>query len=168
MEFDGQIIFLILFVVISGIKWLIEQVKGRQNPESTSEALNEIYEEFREEIRQRQTQTEHTEQFEQPGEAFEAHLKAPTPPPIPGPTHQSPTTPPPVALKEVERPTLSVQEQAALNRLQQRQQQPNPTRQRGSTRDALINQLSSSDSVRQAILLQEILGKPKALRHEIS
>ena len=53
---DGRIIMLILFVVISGVKWFIENVKKRgQQPHETSESLEEIYDDFREEIRNRQT-----------------------------------------------------------------------------------------------------------------
>ena len=44
---DGQVIMLILFVVISGIKWFMEQAKKRNQPDETSESLEEIYDDFR-------------------------------------------------------------------------------------------------------------------------
>lgn len=155
MEFDGQIIFLILFVVISGIKWLVEQVKGKkQEPHETSESLEEIYDDFREEIRRRQTQLQGQEEHF-PEEA--------TPPPLPTATgYQQEYIPEPAPQTfEVRKPQLSAQERAALANLQKRNQ---PKTKRQQSHGSLRDLLASPQSAQQAILLQEILGKPKSMR----
>ena len=48
---DGQVIFLILFVVIGAIKWILEKIKGPEEPHDISDTLEDLYEDFREEIR---------------------------------------------------------------------------------------------------------------------
>ncbi|MBT8044833.1 MAG: hypothetical protein KJO79_07775 [Verrucomicrobiae bacterium] len=156
---DGQVILLIIFVVISALKWLYEKIKGEQ-PHETPEELEDIYEDFREEIRQRQTEVQ------QPP-------APPSPPPLPPsarPTQQvSAASTQQVAQAQstprFQRPkkrTLSAEEKAAAARFQQlssgsRQRKSSP---KNSVRELLSNPLST----RQAIILTEILGKPKSLR----
>lgn len=160
MEFDGQIIFLLLFVVISGIKWFIEQVKGRnQTPHETSESLEEIYDDFREEIRRRQTQVQHPQEHH-----FQEQAPEPTPPPLPAAvSHQQEYTPePPPRSFKVRKPQLSAQEKAALANLQQRSKAKK--RRQHQSQNSLRQLLASPQSAQQAIVLHEILGKPKSLQ----
>ncbi len=151
---DERIIFLILFVVIGAIKWVIEKVKGPQEPHDVSETLEEMYEDFREEIRQRQTQVE------QP---------APAPPPlpqaaaVPPPVHV-PSTPPASANPEnfkVKKTQLSAEEQAAIERFQNLGRKK---RKRGKATGSVRDMLASPDSARKAVILKEILGEPRSMQ----
>jgi len=154
---DGQVIMLILFVVISGIKWFMEQAKKRNQPDETSESLEEIYDDFRDEIRRRQTEVQLPEQLfaSQP-----AHT--PVPPPLPTATEYRPDPLPPQ--RKVNKPKLSAQEKEALARLQQ-QSAAQPTRVIQRQRHASLRQmLGSPQTARQAILLHEILGKPRSMQ----
>ena len=159
-DFDGRIIMLILFVVISAIKWFMEKVKNQDNPHETSESLEEIYDEFREEIRQRQTEVQH------PQDIFTPHHhefgQQSSPPPLPPaseyqPEYQSEPIP---ELKKVKQPKLSLQEEAALARLKQRAAKKRRNAHRAQT--SLRGLLASPQSARQAIVLHEILGQPKS------
>lgn len=159
MEIDGQVIFLILFVVISGIKWFIEQVKGKnQQPHETSESLEDIYDEFREEIRQRQTRPYNPEP-DQP------YYEQTTPPPLPTEVEYRqeyiPEPAPPTF--EVRKPQLTAQEQAALANLQKRSMSGRKSK-RNRSQSSIRDLLASPQSAQQAIILHEILGKPKSLQ----
>jgi len=87
-EIDGQVIVLILFVVISGIQWLIKKVQGKGQEHEISESLEDIYDDFREEIIQRQTTIQQANQPEMiiqapPPKNAVAARAAPTFPPAP-------------------------------------------------------------------------------------
>jgi len=160
MEIDGQVIVLIIFVVISGIQWLIKKVQGKNESDDPSESLENIYDEFREEIRQRQTtlQQPKTEQ---------------APPPLPVsnrtsvPAHtevinyQPPETPrfsmpePAVALTDAQQEAAKRFEE--LGRKKTRKSKNGPSI---SARTLLTN----PQSARQAVILQEIFAKPRSLQ----
>ncbi|MCP5535058.1 MAG: hypothetical protein H7A51_02360 [Akkermansiaceae bacterium] len=157
-EIDGRIIILILFVVVSAIKWLLEKVKGKgEQQHGISESLEDIYEEFREEIRQRQTTVQ------QP---------APSPPPLPQappplvqhPQHaQQRPQPQQVSLpKKAQVRQLTAEEKAAAARFQQLSS--GKRRRRSKPQTSVHALLSSPQSARQAIVLTEILGKPKSMQ----
>lgn len=148
---------LILFVVISGIKWFIEQAKKRNEPDETSESLEEIYDDFREEIRRRQTEIQLPEQL---FASEPAH--APVPPPLPTAAEYRPDPLP--TQRKVNKPTLPPQEKEALARLQ-KQSTAQPTRVVQRQRHASLRQtLGSPQTARQAIVLHEILGKPRSMQ----
>ena len=161
-DFDGRIVMLILFVVISGAKWFFEQIKNKnQSPHETSESLEEIYDDFREEIRQRQTQ------IQQPENEFVQQAQSPPPIPVTIPQQREYVPDPIPQPREVRKPQLSKQEKAALASLQQ-QSFPQPSRgsSRNRARDAnasLRKLLASPQSARQAIVLREVLGKPRSM-----
>ena len=70
---DGRVILLILFVVISAVKWLIEKIQANDQAaeqEEPADNLETLYDEYRDEIRQRQTKLEKRQATQ-------------TPPPIP-------------------------------------------------------------------------------------
>ncbi|NWK56047.1 hypothetical protein HW115_10525 [Verrucomicrobiaceae bacterium N1E253] len=160
MEFDGQLIFLLLFVLISGIKWFVEQVKNKgQKPHDVSEDLEEIYDDFREQIRRRQTELQDPIEEQVPH-----HARENTPPPLPvaAPVQQEYIPDPLPQVRKVKRPQLSAAEQAALANLQQRSRSGRNTRSKGQQN--IRDLLSSPQSAQQAILLHEILGKPKSLQ----
>lgn len=167
--FDGRIIMLILFVVISGAKWFIENVKNRgQQPHETSESLEEIYDDFREEIRKRQTEVKHpqerTHQERHPQDIFTPHhheFGQQSPPPLPTePEYKPEPAPQP---REIRKPQLSAQERAALANLQHRASTANRA-QRNQSTPTLRQLLSSPKSARQAIVLREVLGKPRSMQ----
>ena len=157
---DGQVIMLILFVLISGIKWFIEQAKKRNQPHETSESLEEIYDDFREEIRRRQTSIQH------PEELFASEpTHTPTPPPLPTAPAVTEHRPTPRPHKfTANKPQLTHQEKAALASIQQ-QSIAQPTRHVQRQRHAPLRQmLGSPQTARQAIVLHEILGKPRSMQ----
>jgi type IV secretory pathway VirB10-like protein len=155
---DGRIIILILFVVISAINWFIQKLKGPQPHEhEISESIEDLYEDFRDEIRQRQTRTvEQTERV--------SHTPAPAPPPLPQPTvstvRQTPAPAQPSMWQKPHKATLSPEQQAAAARFQQ-----HASRSRKPSAQSYVRELlSKPSSTRQAIILAEILGKPKSLQ----
>lgn len=155
-DIPEQVIFLILFVVVGAIKWLIEKIKGPQAPHEVSDTLEDMYDDFREEIRQRQTQSE---------------PKASAPPPLPRTDAVAPpiyvaSTPPASAHPDhfsFKKNQLSAEEQAAMERFQSldklRKDRPRSTA-TGSVRDML----ASPDSARKAVILKEILGEPRSMQ----
>ena len=175
-KLDGQVILLIIFVVISGIKWFVEQLKRKnEDPHETSESLEDIYDEFREEIRQRQTtvqgappQARHAEDIFTPHHEEFAQNHS-TPPPLPAATpyqqeyHADPT---PAPIFTVKKPTLTAAEKQALARIhEQSLATSGKKRLRQKRSHASLRQLLASPaSARQAIILHEVLGKPKSLQ----
>lgn len=156
-EIDGRIIILILFVVISAIKWFIEKVKGpSQEQHDISESIEDIYEDFRDEIRQRQTRTVGQEQPV-------GRVSAPPPlPPSPVTTPRPQTEPIKYTFPQKPRKvSLSAEQQAAAARFQQRAL----SRRKPSAQGYVRTLLSNPHSTRQAIILAEILGKPKSLQN---
>ena len=154
-EIDGRVIILILFVVISAFKWLVEKIKGPVAPPSEeheiSKSIENLYDDFREEIRHRQTKTQRPEQ--------------PTPPPLPptpAPTPQAQA--PPIQQASTKKPAnviLSDEQKAAAARFQQR----STSKPKTSPQSYVKTLLSSPQATRQAIILTEILGKPKSLQN---
>jgi len=152
-EIDGRVIILILFVVISAFKWLVEKIKGPVAPPSEeheiSKSIENLYDDFREEIRHRQTKTQRPEQ--------------PTPPPLPPAlTPQAPA--PPIRQSYAKKPetvTLSAEQKAAAARFQQR----STSKPKASPQSYVRTLLSNPQATRQAIILTEILGKPKSLQN---
>jgi hypothetical protein len=167
-KIDGQIIMLILFVVVSGIKWFVEQIKQRNiHPHETSESLEDIYEEFREEIRERQTEVRHP-QDTHPSHHEEFAQPHSTPPPLPPtrayqPAYQPPPTPSTPPTFQVHQPKLTAQEKAALANLQMRSNVKTKRHFPNNKHNSLRKLLASPQSARQAIILHEVLGTPKGL-----
>ncbi|MEJ6572403.1 MAG: hypothetical protein QNL01_02615 [Akkermansiaceae bacterium] len=154
-ELDGRLIILILFVVISAIKWVIEKMKGKgDQPHEVSESLEDIYEDFREEIRQRQT----TVQQEQPVQS--PPPIAQSPPPIV--QHAQHTQPQAKQFSPPKKRTLTSEEQAAAARFQQLSS--GKRKRRNSPKTSIRGLLSSPKAAQQAIVLSEILGKPKSMQ----
>ncbi len=154
-DIDGRIIILILFVVISAIKWVIEKMKGKgDQPHEVSESLEDIYENFREEIQQRQT----TVQQEQP-----VHSPPPLPQsPPPVVQHAQHVQPQATQVSLPKKRTLTPEEQAAAARFQQLSS--GKRKRRNSPKTSIRSLLSSPKAAQQAIVLSEILGKPKSMQ----
>ena len=157
-EIDGRIIILIVFLLISAANWFLEKIKGNQKTEhEVSESFEELYDDFRDEIRQRQTKSRERR--------AEAHTPAvPSPPPLPqAPFH----SPPPAVVEHPKASTrkpqitqISAAQKAAASRFQSRFA-PKP---KSTPPNFVRKMLANPQSARQAIVLTEILGKPKSLK----
>ncbi|BDS08047.1 hypothetical protein NT6N_30870 [Oceaniferula spumae] len=158
MEISGQIVVLILFVVISGIQWLIKRIQERNSPPDTSESLEDIYDDYREEIRRHQTQTQ----------APPPTPQASQPPPIPSASPQHQVEAPAAYQRAIQqarqqKPTLTPAQKEAAERFQQ-------LGKRKRRRKSAVGQisaralLSSPQSARQAVILHEVFGPPKSMR----
>lgn len=155
------IIFLIV-AIFSFLKWLYENIVGKKQQDSNeSDALEDLYEQYRDEIRQRQTQIT-------PPEIFEPQA----PPPLPHAVEKesAPLTEPEV-YQEAPEPRFS---QEDIERLRAKKAnsayaindtpQVQRTDKRGS--QSLRAELMKKGSLRKAILLREIIGPPKALSND--
>lgn len=148
---------LLVFVVISAIKWFMEKVKNQgEPPHEISESLEDIYEEFREEIRHRQTTVE------QPVSA---------PPPLPqAPPVQRQAPRQPQQQPQVSKPTptriatISEEQKAAAARFEQLTSHKNTHRRNTGAEGSIRSLLSNPRSTQQAIILLEVLGKPKSMQ----
>ena len=187
-DIDGRVILLILFVVISAVKWLIEKIQAKDQAaeqEEPADNLETLYDDYRDEIRQRQTRLEKRQAAQTPPPipaqaaaqaAAQAPARAPARPPASPPmaavapsayaqrqsnhvsTPASKAQPAPSF--KPRKTTVSAEQQAAASRFEQLssgQSKPSPQ----SYVRAL---LSNPQSTRQAIILTEILGKPKSLQ----
>ncbi len=159
-DIDGRVILLILFVVISAVKWLIEKIQTKDQAaeqEEPPDNLETLYDEYRDEIRQRQTE-------------LQRRQAAQTPPPIPVQTPaqapaRAPARPPaskaqPAPSFKPRKTTVSAEQQAAASRFEQL----SSGKSKPSPQSYVRALLSNPQSTRQAIILTEILGKPKSLQ----
>lgn len=146
IDINPNVIIVFVAMIIAGFKALIEK-RNQQN---------------------KATQSEDEGDYEGLYEAYEAELAAQrqqlqipttTPPPLP----TSPQVPGPQP-REVELPTLSAAEEAALDRFNSRSNGPRKKLSPLSTKARVKDHLSSPTAAREALLLAEILGPPKALK----
>ena len=172
-EIDGRVILLILFVVVSAVRWLAEKIKNNDrssdNEERTPSNLETLYEEFRDEIRQRQTRLQKKQPVERSAPATTV-TQSQRRPELPAPSVSSPpttysqapataTTQPAKTYKPVNT-VLTDEQRAAASRFAQRS-----TSKRKPTAQTYVRSLlSNPQSARQAVILSEILGKPKSMQ----
>ena len=182
-EIDGRVILLIVFVTISAVKWLMEKIQGGNQPEPEEEPnsnMENLYEQYREEIRQRQTKL----QKKPPTPTPPAPPPPPAPPALPvsatpqpqrspdayrQPNQQRPATSleRPVNAKQSAAPVytprktvVSAEQRAAASRFER----SSSSRRKPSAQNYVRTLLSTPESSRQAIILSEILGKPKSIQ----
>ena len=148
--FDSNVIVVLIAVIFAAIKAFFERSKAKEE-EFSEEDLVENYEA---ELRQQQE----AQQIPQP-----AIKQAPPnlPPPFPD-FFEAPVVP--VKPTQPTRPTLSVAEQKALENFQVRPKRPRKRRSPNSTKSRVYSHLSSPTAAREALLLAEILGPPKAFK----
>lgn len=157
---DGQVIVVILMVLFAGVKALIEKLqnKGAAPAEYQEEDYEgyEVEEDYDEYARQLREQREEILRRQQ-----EAAAPPPLPSSVPAPTPRQPEVYLPAKVKK---PNLSKAEQEALANFQR----STPRRARRSetitARARARRVLASPYAARDAIVLSEILGKPKGLR----
>ncbi len=182
MDIDPQAIILLVFMVIAFLKFVGENLKGKNQQEEEAEAIEELYEPTREEILEQRRSTSPTSDesgdsspgrkapeqlsildFFVPANREQAGSPFPSSPP-PLPTEATETTPPLINPEPVTSPTpkpsLSTAEAAALERIRQGQNQPVRAR-RTIRRRPIRELLASPAAARDAIILGEILGPPR-------
>lgn len=184
-DFNFNIVIVIIFLLMGVIRWLKESFsrgKGTQEREHWEEydyeeradqvkpqpsSLEDLYEQARREILDRQNRNApQPEVIEEKLSGYRTPAPPAAPPPLPGKArvNKPPVTfkeSKPVALPQVNRATLSAEEEKALAAFQElsskKRKKTTPT---GSKVSDL---LSSPSAARDAIVLTEILGTPKGL-----
>lgn len=172
-DFDFRVVVLIIFLLISAVKWLGTRLKGADNKSLQSDdeesgSLEDIYEQYRQDILNQQTERLHEPEepaFEQEP-TFEPHYQEKaiaSPPPLPAtpsawnekPSQQDVTAPP---------ATLSQEQKAALKRLEQRGENKQLGQKNNDTNASIRDLLTNPESAKKAVILTEILGKPKSMQ----
>lgn len=187
-DIDGRVILLILFVVISAVKWLIEKIQTKDQAAEQEEPpgnLETLYDEYRDEIRQRQTELQRRQAaqtpppipVQTPAQAparaparppASPPMAAPAPPayaqrqstPISAPVSTPASKAQPAPSFKPRKTTVSAEQQAAASRFEQL----SSGKSKPSPQSYVRTLLSNPQSTRQAIILTEILGKPKSLQ----
>ncbi len=179
-----QPIVIIVFLIIGAIRWFIENaIKGKKQPpppehweeydnEERADTINprhgsleDLYEEARREILDRQNRN--TPEPATVQEQLQDYHTPSAPPPLPETQHTpSPPTQPSKKepqLRSVQRARLTKEEEQAIANFQKLGQKPNHKR---ASSFKIQELLSSPTAARDAIVLSEILGKPKSLQSE--
>ncbi len=145
LDINPNVIIVFVAMIIAGLKALLEK-RNQENsppvPEDTSE-YEELYEAYEAEL-----------------EAQRRQLEIPavkTPPPLPTPAPAPPR-------KVVKAPDLSADEEDALERFNSRSGGFLHQKKSLSTKARVKAHLSSPTAAREALLLAEILGPPKAFK----
>lgn len=141
--FDSNVIVVLVAVIFAAIKAFLERGKSEESVEETGED-EELYEQYEAELQRQREALEFSAPIVRPVEAFR-------PPPIP-------SAPKPI------KPSLSAAEKEALENLQLRSRRSRKKRSDQSTKRRIYRHLASPTAAREALLLAEILGPPKALK----
>jgi anaerobic selenocysteine-containing dehydrogenase len=147
---DPQVIIIFVAMIFAGIKALIEKAQSKSASPQEETPLEEYFDGYYEEALQQQRQQLGL-QVEPPPQTV--HQFAPTPELIE----------PPAPLPKVTVPKLSPAEKQALKNLQKTAtpvQKPPLI----STKSRLKAHLSSPTAAREALILSEVFGPPKALK----
>lgn len=145
-EFPPQGYLFIIVALFSFLKWLFTSLtKGKKSNQERIEGLDDIYEQYREEISQRQTQLDPPPLPQQPRKAQKR--KAPKPTIIETPVFQ----------EDIAK-SNGVQKVAAPIT-----ESPLHSRSNTTTPFAFRKELQTKSSLKKALILREILGPPKAL-----
>ena len=148
IDINPNVIIVFVAMIIAGLKALIEK-RNQQNPPPQAEdeeGYEELYDAYEAELEAQRQQLQ---------------IPAASPPPLPASTPvQVPARAP--QPRKVELPTLSPAEEAALDRFNSRPNGPRRKLNSSSTKARLNTHLSSPTAAREALLLAEIFGPPKA------
>lgn len=162
IELDPQVILFIIVAIFSVLKWLFDNLtKKGVDRDQRADELEDLYDQYREEIQQRQTQSppplpQQEESFFQPAAA---------PPELPSDAYalEEPIAPiepsaPRYSAEDIERARL-IKESVSLS------SEPKAVKSKKANQQSSIKKmLRSKDSLKNAIILQEVLGTPKALK----
>ena len=150
IDINPNVIIVFVAMIIAGLKALIEKRNQQNQPPQAEEeeGYEELYEAYEAELAAQRQQLQ---------------IPATAPPPLPTPTPAQVPAPAPQPRK-VELATLSAAEEAALDRFNSRPNGPRRKINSLSTKTRLKAHLSSPTAAREALLLAEIFGPPKALK----
>ena len=160
-QLDPQAILVLLMVIFAAIKAFFEQRKKVGSEVTLEEETNlDLYQAYEEEVakQQKELQIELSPPASPPA----------SPPPLSDaiPLSSANATLPPLLPSEPVLPKLSAAEARALNNLNLRKK-TSSRKARGSTRSRVYRHLSSPTAAREALLLAEILGPPKANQEKV-
>lgn len=154
-QLDPQAILVLLMVIFAAIKAFFDQRKKVGSEETLEEENNlGLYQAYEEEVARQRKE-------------LQIELSPPaSPPPLSDaiPFSNAKATPP--LPSEPVLPKLSAAEAKALNDLNLRKK-TSSRKARGSTRSRVYRHLSSPTAAREALLLAEILGPPKANQEKV-
>ncbi len=154
LPIEPNVIIVFAMVIFAAIKALLEKAQGgKAQPPALEEEEEELYDAY----------AEYEAELQRQRAELEINLPAPQTPAVPPPLTIEPK-PLPVVVKRTQpaRPKLSAAEVAALENLQLTgRSKPRVT---SSTKARVKKNLSSPTAAREALLLAEILGPPKALK----
>lgn len=162
-ELSGQAIVFIIVMIFSFLKWLYENLtkKSSSTDQEDTAELEALYEQYREEIQQRQSIVTPPPLNNAPEKQTVSINSTSTPPPMPA---VEPAAAPPLAYsqEDIERARILKESVAlasppSISVKKKRKQQAIVT-------GGLKQQLRDHQSLRNAIILQEVLSPPKALQ----
>lgn len=165
LPFDPNVIIVLVAVVFAGIKAFLER---NQSSGEVDEPKGPFDQNQDDEAAAEEAHREYEAEIERQRRALD--MPAPTAVSPSPRSAQKETAPPPLpgAVPSVtpNRPKLSRAEKQALENLEKRsRKKPRPKHDRGlSTRARVIGHLSSPTAAREALVLAEVLGPPKALK----
>ena len=158
-QLDPQAILVLLMVIFAAIKAFFEQRKKVGSEETLEEETNlDLYQAYEEEVARQRKE-------------LQIELSPPASPPASSPPlsdaipFSKPKATPPLPSEPV-LPKLSAAEAKALNDLNLRKK-TSSRKAKGSTRSRVYRHLSSPTAAREALLLAEILGPPKANQEKV-
>jgi hypothetical protein len=170
-DLNPNVIIILVVMVIGGIRWFIEQLKGtnRNEDDAPTSEFEDLYEEARIQILERQAQMdadpEEVARQLGTGSMLQPVVVPPPAPVAPPPIPVGGITPPPIRDKPKKR-VLSAAEKEALANFEalSRKKSPAGRRKRSSVSAHVRQLLSNPTSAQDAIVLADILGPPKGMR----
>ena len=164
IDINPNVIIVFVAMIIAGLKALIEKRNQQNQPPHAEdeEGYEELYEAYEAELAAQRQQLQ-IPATAPPPLPTPVQTPAPAPPQLPTPTAVQVPAPAPRPRK-MELPTLSAAEEAALDRFNSRSNGPRRKINSLSTKTRLKAHLSSPTAAREALLLSEIFGPPKALK----
>ena len=178
-DINFNLIIVIVFLVIGAIRWVIENALGKKPPPEPQEweeydyeqqeeasqsrggSLKDLYDEARREILERQNRP-----VPEP-EVVLPQRNQPAPPPIPGKARinrPAPTPAPAIESKKVKRRPVTEQQARAAAAFEQHSKEDKRAATVAASDSRVRKLLASPSAARDAIILVEILGKPKGIR----
>ncbi len=154
--FDSNVIVVLVAVIFAAIKAYLERGTKSDGEEGTAE--EELLEQYEAELRRQQMEREAREAAKK---QRSAPPSTPFPPPVPETfsvpmTHRG-------AAKPI-RPKLTAAEKKALENFQRRSRTSEKRQSTDSTKSRVHRHLSSPTAAREALVLAEVLGPPKAFK----
>ncbi len=154
--FDSNVIVVLVAVIFAAIKAFLE--RGNKADDGEGTIGEELLEQYEEELRRQQMEMEAREAAERQRSAASS---TPSPPPIAETfsvpmTHREGSKP--------HRPKLTAAEKEALKNFQRRSRTSEKGQSIGSTKSRVHRHLSSPTAAREALVLAEVLGPPKAFK----